>query len=75
MSIRQTQARVGTSLLNNEGVAVTYRRRYGIGIVALSGWYDSLVGIAPIEMTLAAFLTELGITLADCTSALGEVEL
>lgn len=52
------------------GVDISWNRKGRFLI--LSGWYESVVGIAPEKIPLARFLSELGITLDDCKTALEE---
>ena len=54
------------------GVDVTYyRNRLALTI---GGWYDSFVGIAPTNLTLADFLKRIGVRPADLRKVLREWE-
>lgn len=54
----------------HEGVEVSYvKGRRDLSVVA---WYDSGVGIGPFQLSLAEFLTSLGVTLKDCEKAFAE---
>lgn len=55
-----------------EGVAVRYYRK--THRIQVDGWYDSMVGIEPMELSLAEFLTELGITSAIVMDVLASHE-
>lgn len=65
---RKVRTSVGTDKDEREGVQAAYY--YRESVLTLSGWYDTMVGINPVEMTLEDFLRDLGITLEDCRNAL-----
>jgi hypothetical protein len=54
--------------------------RSGVGVyyvksrqhLSIGGWYDTMCGIEPLELSLGEFLRRLGITAKDCEKALKE---
>jgi hypothetical protein len=57
---------------SRSGVDVTFYR--ATQKVVLGGWYDSFVGICPVEVTLVDFLKRIGCRPADLRKAAKEME-
>ena len=45
------------------GISITYIKSRGV--LEISGWYDSCVGIESTEIGLGDFLSKLGVTMKD----------
>jgi len=57
---------------SNSGIVIEFTRRSQK--ISVYGWYDSCVGIESTTISLADFLTNLGITAAMCEKALKGAE-
>ena len=53
------------------GINITWRRNKQC--LEIGGWYDNVVGIAPINLTLREFFELAGITEKDCQKAWQEI--
>lgn len=49
---------------SSSGVDITFTRSRGM--IRVGGWYDHMVGITPVDISLKEFFERIGITKKDC---------